>query len=235
MEGRGRWCTVPRRPPGCRACMPSDRSWPLACPQLPSPDCSLVHINGLRCYSTVQCRIAFAPLAQLISHTFSANEQYFSLTTNQPTILSAMSYEPSDTGHLLVGLCLLFTCTHQWLHACKQGEYCYCVCLLADNKLASPDPLLFIIASIDDHVYSQVHAYVLLSTMQRGYQLVVVSRCYKPRPASYSISSQKATQIMILYQLARPIIFPCHGRYTEEFMALKTYYYKSAPTAAASA
>ena len=31
--------------------------------------------------------------AWLISRTFSANEQYFSLTTNQPTILSTMAYQ----------------------------------------------------------------------------------------------------------------------------------------------
>ena len=31
--------------------------------------------------------------AWLISRTFSANEQYFSLTTNQPTVLSAMVYQ----------------------------------------------------------------------------------------------------------------------------------------------
>ena len=32
----------------------------------------------------------------LISRTFSANEQYFSLTTNQSTVLSAMAYQPSE-------------------------------------------------------------------------------------------------------------------------------------------
>ena len=35
------------------------------------------------------------PFAWLISHIFSANEQYFSLKTNQPTVLSAMAYQPS--------------------------------------------------------------------------------------------------------------------------------------------
>ena len=34
--------------------------------------------------------------AWLISRTFSANEQYFSLTTNQPTVFSAMTYQPND-------------------------------------------------------------------------------------------------------------------------------------------
>jgi len=34
----------------------------------------------------------------LISRTFSANEQYFSLTTNQPTVLSAMAYQLSEQG-----------------------------------------------------------------------------------------------------------------------------------------
>jgi len=31
----------------------------------------------------------------LISHGLSANEQYFSLTPNQPTVLSAMAYKPN--------------------------------------------------------------------------------------------------------------------------------------------
>jgi len=37
--------------------------------------------------------------AWLISRTFSVNEQYFSLTTNQPTVLSAMAYQPSGQGN----------------------------------------------------------------------------------------------------------------------------------------
>jgi len=32
----------------------------------------------------------------LISHSLSANEQYFSLTPNQPTVLSAMAYKPNQ-------------------------------------------------------------------------------------------------------------------------------------------
>ena len=32
----------------------------------------------------------------LISHDLSANEQYFSLTPNQPTILSVMAYKPNE-------------------------------------------------------------------------------------------------------------------------------------------
>ena len=41
----------------------------------------------------------------LISYGLSANEQYFSLTTNQPTVLSAMAYQsnkPKRTGRLPV-------------------------------------------------------------------------------------------------------------------------------------
>ena len=38
--------------------------------------------------------------AWLINRTFSANEQYFSLTTNQPTVLSAMAYQPSEQGNM---------------------------------------------------------------------------------------------------------------------------------------
>jgi len=37
-------------------------------------------------------------MLQLASVTFSANEQYFSLTTNQPTVLLAMVYQPSEQG-----------------------------------------------------------------------------------------------------------------------------------------
>ena len=39
-----------------------------------------------------------ALFAWLISRTFSANEQYFSLTTNQPTVFSVMAYQPSEQG-----------------------------------------------------------------------------------------------------------------------------------------
>ena len=40
--------------------------------------------------------------AWLINRTFSANEQYFSLTTNQPTVLSAMAYQPSEQGNIMI-------------------------------------------------------------------------------------------------------------------------------------
>ena len=36
--------------------------------------------------------------AWLISRIFSANEQYFSLTTNQPTVLSTIAYQPNEQG-----------------------------------------------------------------------------------------------------------------------------------------
>ena len=39
-----------------------------------------------------------ALFAWLISRIFLANEHYFSLTINQPTILSAMAYQPSEQG-----------------------------------------------------------------------------------------------------------------------------------------
>jgi len=45
--------------------------------------------------------LAFSALfAWLISRTVSANEQYFSLSINQPTLLSAMAYQPSEQGIL---------------------------------------------------------------------------------------------------------------------------------------
>jgi len=39
-----------------------------------------------------------ALFAWLINRTFSANEQYFSLSTNQSTVLSAMAYQPIKQG-----------------------------------------------------------------------------------------------------------------------------------------
>jgi hypothetical protein len=41
---------------------------------------------------------SIALFAWLISHTFSANEQYFSLTTNQRTIFSAMTFQANEQG-----------------------------------------------------------------------------------------------------------------------------------------
>ena len=38
---------------------------------------------------------------KLISRTFLANEQYFSLTTNQSTVLSVIAYQPSERGKYL--------------------------------------------------------------------------------------------------------------------------------------
>jgi len=40
----------------------------------------------------------FVLFAWLISRTFSANEQYFSLIINQPTVLSVIPYQPSEQG-----------------------------------------------------------------------------------------------------------------------------------------
>ena len=44
-----------------------------------------------RCFIKKICRQLHAMFAWLISRTFSVNKQYFSLTTNQPTVLSAMA------------------------------------------------------------------------------------------------------------------------------------------------
>ena len=52
------------------------------------------------CSTTILCLSkTYALFAWLISRTFSANEQYFSLTTNQPIVLSAMAYQPSEQGN----------------------------------------------------------------------------------------------------------------------------------------
>ena len=46
----------------------------------------------------VTLHIYIALFAWLISRIFLANEQYFSLTINQPTVLSTMAYQPSEQG-----------------------------------------------------------------------------------------------------------------------------------------
>jgi hypothetical protein len=38
--------------------------------------------------------------ACLVSRTFSVNQQYFSLTTNQRTVLSVMAYQPNEQDHM---------------------------------------------------------------------------------------------------------------------------------------
>jgi len=63
----------------------------------------LESLNPLACIVTQKLNwwgseFLLALFAWLISRTFSANEQYFSLTTNQPTILLAMTYQPSEQG-----------------------------------------------------------------------------------------------------------------------------------------
>ena len=45
------------------------------------------------------CRMINVLFTWLISRTFSVNEQYFSLTTNQSTVFSAMSYLRSEQGN----------------------------------------------------------------------------------------------------------------------------------------
>ena len=52
------------------------------------PNGLIIHIRG---YSAC----SFGRI-WLISHGLSANEQYFSLTPNQPTVLSAMTYKPNQ-------------------------------------------------------------------------------------------------------------------------------------------
>ena len=50
---------------------------------------------GSRVYN-VKTMLTCALFAWLISRIFSVNEQYFSLTTNQPIVLSAMAYQPNE-------------------------------------------------------------------------------------------------------------------------------------------
>ena len=53
--------------------------------------------NSTICYK-IEAGTLYAMFAWLISRTFSANEQYFSLVTNQSTVLLAMAYQPSEQG-----------------------------------------------------------------------------------------------------------------------------------------
>jgi len=71
------------------ACLPDPT--PAEVGSAPAP---LLH-NG-NCRQTAQPTIAL--FASLISRIFSVNKQYFSLTTNQPTVLSAI-YQPSEQGN----------------------------------------------------------------------------------------------------------------------------------------
>ena len=81
-------------------------------------------------WSTSGCGCHHAPcslgLVWLISHTFSANEPYFFLTPNQPTVLSAIAYHPNrpkPTGssnyiYLSTLYTMQYTCIVWWL-ACS--------------------------------------------------------------------------------------------------------------------
>jgi hypothetical protein len=40
----------------------------------------------------------------LMSRTFSANEQYFSLTTNQRTVLSPINFQRSEVGEVILSI-----------------------------------------------------------------------------------------------------------------------------------
>jgi len=44
-------------------------------------------------------KLIFALFVWLISRTFLTSEQYFSLPTNQPTVLSVMAYQLSEQGN----------------------------------------------------------------------------------------------------------------------------------------
>ena len=62
--------------------------------------------------------------AWLISCTFSADEQYFSLTTNQLKVLSAMAYQPNEQDKCCTRNCFTLdemqnTAFLQFLHACN--------------------------------------------------------------------------------------------------------------------
>ena len=68
------------------------------------------------------CSVLFA---WLISHTFLANEQYFSLTINQPTVLSAITYQPNEQGiHLFL--------------ACPFSEACWATLGLIIHQPSDP-------------------------------------------------------------------------------------------------
>jgi len=78
--------------------------WDVCEPSLPS-------ISHLSFWPTIgSCRHGgyIVLFVWLISRIFSANEYYFSLTTNQPTILSAMAYHQNEQGNSRPTLALLW-------------------------------------------------------------------------------------------------------------------------------
>ena len=58
--------------------------------------------NGRCTKSLCSVLSIYALFARLISRTFSVNEQYFFLTTNQSTVLSVMAYQPSEQDKYLI-------------------------------------------------------------------------------------------------------------------------------------
>ena len=76
--------------------------------------------------------ISYAPFAWLISRTFSANEYYFSLTINQPTVLSAMTYQPNEKVKLAskeqnTAMCVETALLRFSPPFVEQKSYCICI------------------------------------------------------------------------------------------------------------
>jgi len=86
-------------------------------------------------------------LVWLISRTFSANEYYFSLTPNQSTVLSVMTYQPSEQGtHAVQSIRSTFRSSHDQ-RAVGQGKVLQVVIIyegffcFVDPKLTKREPL----------------------------------------------------------------------------------------------
>ena len=81
--------------------------------------------------SNKSCRMqrTMALFTCFMSRTISANEQCFSLITNQRTVLSAMAFQQSEQGHYIIlfaGINIAFVCLVTLVHACiKCGQHYY--------------------------------------------------------------------------------------------------------------
>jgi len=75
--------------------------------------------------------------AWFISRIFSANEHYFSLTINQPIVLSAMAYQPSEHGIYFILQCLR-SVTHTPLET-----YFMAISILATSRINIFKSLVF--------------------------------------------------------------------------------------------
>ena len=115
----------------------------------------------------------------LISRTFSANEQYFSLTPNQPTVLSVTAYETNRlkrTWRITAGGSLASQ---------RICSVCLRVRTLRLHLMTQPFAIATFITSL---IATLMYKYFHMTTISNGDSLKIK----KPFPISYSFVLQKA-------------------------------------------